>query len=266
MKLPQDFFGFTMTPGTILEVGGHIYVEQDQRLRLALQFGVKAPQSATIGEVSQKLTQTVEPIALLEGIRNARELENDIAQSIRDNQITAELARRWIDTDPGVFTGYTATRDILGWDNRKAWEMMFFGEVPVYAPGGGRREKLALWRAMPLEEREQRQKEWKVRKQENYTRYLAFAGIVETTAMGMEMGFNGGDRILASIVEEPKALLWDVQAEPWLSRKMMLFATGPRTLGQEERLKAAIRHAEERGRRAQARQPGDGPDWFQRAT
>jgi hypothetical protein len=261
VKLPKDILGIRLVPGTVLGVSGHLYAEDDGRVRVSLEFDVKAPQSATGEAESQKLTQAVKPLRLLEQMRYEKDMEDLLVANLEEQSISDLSFGAWANTNPGIFTAYTGLRDIFGLTNRRAWELYFTGAIPLFMPGGKRRAKTDAWDQLPAEEREARLRDWKPRRLQNELRISALSDQLDAYARDFEL-FRGSRNVIIERLDFADKPPVDEVAEPWLSRKAVHYMTIPRNMDPREGRKLAILNAEERGRRAQNRVEGSGPDWY----
>lgn len=260
MKLPADRVDIHLTPGTTARFRLDMTRREDGSWRFSGEVDIVAPKTSDEATASDKLTQTVEPVSLLETLVVEQEKEAMYLEALTKGHPTEPIIMQWLLTNPGVFNEYTAVRDMMGWSNRKAWENLFAGDTPVYIPSHMRAEKLAIWEALPREERIRRRARWWKQRDRNKARYEAYCGMISEAIQNINHHIGGPYPIRIEPLDKKDPHVPDRAAEPWLSRHTLLYRTIPLDMEVEAARIEACKRAADRGHQSADRSQSDSKD------
>lgn len=257
MKLPVDKVNIHLVPGSVLRVRVDLRRLDDYGIRMSGEIDVVAPKTSEPAATSGKMTQSVEPVSLLETLVAQQDREAMRAEALSQGHPTEPMITEWLLTNPGVFNEYTAVRDMMDWTNRRAWDSMFAGDLPVYLPSHLRAEKNRIWEALPREERIRRSAAWKKQRGRNKSRHETYAAMIAEAIQNINHHVGGPFPLRIETIPGKDRHLPDQSSEPWLSRHTKMYRTIPLDMEIEEARIDARRRAIERGRKAMERSRGD---------
>lgn len=257
VKLPIDKVNIHLVPGSVLRVRVDIRRLDDFGVRMTGEIDVVAPKTSEGESTSEKLTQAVEPVSLLETLVAQQDRDAMRAEALSQGHPTEPMITEWFLTNPGVFNEFTAVRDMMGWSNRRAWNCMFAGDTPIYLPTHLRAEKMLIWEALPREERIRRAAAWRKQRGKNKARYETYTAMISEAIQNINHHIGGPFPLRIEAIPRDDRHVPDKVSEPWLSRHTTLYRTIRLDMDIEEARADACRRAVERGRQATERSRGE---------